>query len=282
VFDFDRDLTRTKTRARQRELNTDRVEVFGSADVDPRSLKRALALVEDVAESEFDRETNLNARATAVASVAGVIIALSAAFAKTVYGATDWTDVTKLIAMALFIVAMFCLTLSIFFTVTRVLRPSRGPRTKSFLGETIVELWNDGVAHDLVRADADQLLLVRFDRTVRTLPEWHIRNRLKARWIRRAWMFLAYGIVAIASASVFVVGELLDIPPTDENGVATDVAWWHVAVFLALLAVLAGAALKFDWVRAGRAGDDDGTVAELVAGLDELRGEVATPRPARG
>jgi hypothetical protein len=271
VFDFDADLTRTKRLARSREVRTPLLDIEGEANVDERTLERALALVEDVAKSELDRETNLNARATAVATVAGVIIALSGAFAKTVFDTPLWTDVTKLIAMALFVVAMFCLTLSIYFTVTRVLRPARGPRTKSFLGETLVDLWNDGRALDLLSADADRLSLVRFDRRIRTLPEWHVRNRQKARWIRRAWMFLAYGTIAIATASVIVVGELLGIPPDDPDGITTKVAWWHIGGFLVGLSGLAWAMLEYDLVGAGRGSPDQPTVADLVEALDELR-----------
>jgi hypothetical protein len=255
VFDFDADLASTKRGARAREQRTSLDALYGSWDAKPTSLERALTLVEDVAKAELERETNLNTRATAVASVAGVIIALSGAVARTVFGAETWTDMTKLLAVALFVVAVFCLTLSIFFTVIKVLRPTRGPRTKNFLGETLVGIWNDGRAAELLRADPNRLLLLRFDRTMRTLPEWHVRNRLKARWLRRAWVFLAYGVLAIAIASVFVVGETLGIPPEQTDGITTKIEWRQIGGFVVALCVLTILALGFDWVGAKRADD---------------------------
>jgi hypothetical protein len=279
---LDDDLKRKVEQFQARERTSDLDAIYRSPDFDPKNLEPALALLEDVAKSEVDRETNLNARATAVAGVASVIVALSGAVAKNVFVET-WDDWTKLMAVALFGVALLCLTLSICFTVLKVLRPTRGPRTKHFLGETVADMWRRGDVRGLLAANEHELRLLRFDRAIRTVPEWHVRNRQKARWLRRAWVFLALGVLAIAIASVFVVTHTLGIEHK-KGDIAKDINEWHVLGFIAALGVLAALAVGFDWIRAGRGDpDDDGdTVAELVSGLDEFRDEVARPQPARG
>ena len=175
-----------------------------------------------------------------------------------------WDDWTKLTAVALFGVALFCLTLSICFTVLKVLRPTRGPRTKHFLGETVADIWGRGDVRELLAATGHELRLLRFDRAIRTVPEWHVRNRQKARWLRRAWVFLALGVVAIAIASVFVVTHTLGIEH-DRGDIARDINEWHVLAFIVLLGILAALAVGFDWIRAGRGDpDEDRDLAELV------------------
>ena len=122
-----------------------------------------------------------------------------------------WDDLTKLTAVALFGVALFCLTLSICFTVLKVLRPTRGPRTKHFLGETVADIWAAATCVSCWPPPGTSCGYCASIAQSGTVPEWHVRNRQKARWLRRAWVFLALGVVAIAIASVFVVTHTLGI-----------------------------------------------------------------------
>ena len=114
---LDHDLKDKARRLQKWEKNYDVKEIFALTDLDEDSVEEALALVEDVAKAEVDRETNLNTRATAVASVASVIVALPGAVAKTVFESETWIDWMEVAAVGLFGLALFSLTLSISFTV---------------------------------------------------------------------------------------------------------------------------------------------------------------------
>src|SRR5262249_20008804 len=69
----------------------------------------------------------------------------------------------------------------------------------------------------------------------------HYRNRLKARWLRRAWMFLMIGIILIGSAGVIFLTELSDETIWEEA----------VAVIVGSLIVI-WLLIRFDLVFAGR------------------------------
>src|SRR5262245_6181105 len=76
---------------------------------------------------------------------------------------------------------------------------------------------------------------------LRAIPTWHYRNRLKARWLRRAWMFLMIGIILIGSAGVIFLTELSDETIWEEA----------VAVIVGSLIVI-WLLIRFDLVFAGR------------------------------
>jgi hypothetical protein len=126
---------------------------------------------------------------------------------------------------------------------------------RTVLGETLVRLWTGEHAADLVHADKDRLNLLSLDRSMRTLPEWHFRNREKARWLRRSWMFLTVGIVLIAVAAVLVLARTLNVTPPEDHGPANDLTWGWIGAMIGVSALLAGIAVSFDWLGAGRAVD---------------------------
>ncbi|HET8755669.1 MAG TPA: hypothetical protein VFM58_06660 [Solirubrobacteraceae bacterium] len=259
-------------------------EIFALPDLDVENIQEALSLVQDVARAEVDRETNLNARATAVAGVASVIVALSGAVARTLFETETWVDWTKVAAVGLFGLALFSLTLSISFTVLNVLRPTRGARTKHFLGATVVDLGAQAGPGKLLQADPTRVQLLRFDRAIRTVPAWHVRNRRKARWLRRAWVFLDIGVVAIAVASVFVVAHTLDI--VHHGDLATKINEWWILGYIGALGLLAALAVGTDVIRAGRPVPEDDKEIELIALLlgdhPVATARTATPPPVRG
>jgi len=157
-----------------------RLRAYDCNGLQAADIARTVAFVGDVAKAEQERETNLNARGAAVATVAGLIVSVSSVVAKSVLAIKDWSDWTKIVAVTLFVLALFAVVMAMVIAVGFVLRPRRGPTTKNFLGETLVELWLTEHAAELVRANKDRLSLLFLDRSMRTLPEWHFRNREKA------------------------------------------------------------------------------------------------------
>jgi hypothetical protein len=248
---IDPDLYRKEKRAKERAEET----VYNEHIRDPKHLERTLEVLIDASKAEQDRETNLNARGAAVASVAALVVSLSSAVAKSVFQTKDWTDWSKVATGALFVAALFAVATAMVMAVMGVLRPKRGRGTKNFLGETLVNLWLGGHAVAVVDADKDRLNLLFLQCCLRTLPEWHMRNRRKARWLRRSWMFLAIGTAQIALAAVLVLARLTEIIKAEANGPANDLELWYIAALIAGLAIIAWIALRFDLVRAGRRRD---------------------------
>ena len=269
---IDRDLRRKEAAAQACDH-----QLFNREYLEPGSISRALTLAEQVGQAELDRETNLNTRGAAVATVAGLIVTVSGAVAKSVFAPNDeWTDWTKIAALVLFIAAVFAVTASMCMAVLSVLRPKRGATTKNFLGDTLTGLWIHG--HDeLLNADADRVNLLCLDRAMRTVPEWRIRNRSKSRWLRRAWLFLLFGVILISLAAVVLLLHLLDIPARGgSDGPANDIEAWMIAAFLALLPVLTWVSIRLDWPLFARRADKSNEADEI----EETR-EIAAWLPAR-
>jgi hypothetical protein len=263
-FWVDADLTGAQRSAHElarRALDRPDLRAYDCDGLRSENIAQTAGFVNEVAKAEQERETNLNARGTAVAAVAGLIVTVSSAIAKPVFDIAEWSDWTKIAAVGLFLAALFAVSAAMVIAVVAVLRPKRGPRTKNFLGETLVNLWLGEHAAGLVRADKDRLSLLAIDRSMRTLPEWHFRNRAKARWLRRAWMLLSVGIVLIALVAVLVLARVLDITPQRAGGPAEDLTWGWIGVMLAGTVVAAWMALHFDWLGAGR-GERDAAQAE--------------------
>ena len=251
--------------------------LFDREHLKPASIERALKLADQVGQAELDRETNLNTRGAAVATVAGLIVTFSGAVAKSVFAPNPvWTDWTKVATLVLFVAAVFAVTASMCMSVLVVLRPKRGATTKNFLGDTLTGLWIHG--HDeLLNADADRVNLLSLDRAMRTVPEWHIRNRSKSRWLRRAWLFLLFGVILISLAAIVLLLHLLDIPaPGGPDGPANDIEEWRIAAFLALLPMLSWAAIRSDFPLFARRADNSNEADEI----EEIRA-IAAWLPAR-
>ena len=299
-FWVDADLTRAQRQAHdlaRRAFDRPDFRAYDRDGLKSEDIAQTVAFVNEVAKGEQDRETNLNARGAAVATVAGLIVTVSSAVAKPVFDIADWSDWTKIVAVALFLAALFAVTAAMVIAVVAVLRPKRGPRTKNFLGETLVNLWREEHADSLVRANKDRLNLLAIDRSMRTLPEWHFRNRGKARWLRRAWMLLTVGIVLTALVAVLVLAHVLGVSK-NAGSPAEDLTWGWIGVMIAGTAVVAWMALHFDWLGAGRSEQDatqvkqDSDELELIAkalpvsplataaGHESHRGSV-TKRPGR-
>lgn len=261
----DYDLKRAERRARylaRSALDREDLRAYDRDGLKSDDIARTVGFLGEVAAAEQERETNLNTRGAAVATVAGLIVTLSSAVAKSVFGIADWSDWTKIAAVALFLAALFAVATAMVIAVVAVLCPKRGPRTKNFLGETLVDLWLGEHAANLVRADKDRLNLLSLDRSMRTLPEWHLRNRGKARWLRRSWMFLTAGIVLIAVAAVLVLARMLSVTAPQAGGPAEQLTWGWIGVMIGGAAIIAWMAIRFDWLGAGRGVQDDEAVRE--------------------
>ena len=269
-FWVDADLAKAQRSAHElarRALDRSDLRAYDHDDLKSENIAQTVGFVNEVAKAEQERETNLNTRGAAVAAVAGLIVTVSSAVAKPVFDVADWSDWTKIAAVALFLAALFAVAAAMVISVVAVLRPKRGPRTKNFLGETLVDLWLGQHAASLVRADKDRLNLLAIDRSMRTLPEWHFRNRGKARWLRRAWMLLSVGIVLTALVAVLVLAHVLDITEQKAGGPAEDLTWGWIGVMVAGTGLAAWLALHFDWLGAGRSEQD---IAQAEQDRDEL------------
>jgi hypothetical protein len=133
-----------------------------------------------------------------------------------------------------------------------VLRPSRGARTKNFMGEMMANLWLGRLGQAVMGADRHALDLLVVESSMRTLPGWHFRNRAKARWLRRSWMLLAVGMVSIAISAVFVLARILQVTAPDAEGPADRLTWGSLLIVIAFSTVLVWASIRFDWLRAAR------------------------------
>jgi hypothetical protein len=243
------------------------------ANLDGGNLERAAAFVADIARSEQERETNLNSRGATVATVAGLLVSVSGAVAKSVFGLEDWSDWTKIAGVALFLLSLIAVATSMAASVYFVLRPSRGARTKNFMGETVANLWLGRRANAVIGADRHALDLLVIQSSMRTLPGWHFRNRAKARWLRRSWMLLALGMVSIAISAIFVLARVLQLTPPDANGPADRLNWGWLLVMVAASAALVWAAIRFDWLQAARGEKPQYTVPDEIAEIAHRMGQ---------
>jgi hypothetical protein len=118
---------------------------------------------------------------------------------------------------------------------------------------------------------------------MRTLPEWHFRNREKARWLRRSWVLLTVGMVFIAIAAVFVLARILKVTAPAADGPASHLTWGWLGAMIGGAGLLTWAAIRFDWLGAGR--DDQPTyeVPEEIATIAKRLGDspVREERPAK-
>jgi hypothetical protein len=249
-------------------LDRENLRAYDCDGLNSGDIAQTVAFVSEVARAEQERETNLNTRGAAVATVAGLIVTVASAVAKSVFEIPKWSDWTKIAAVALFLAALFAVATAMVIAVVAVLRPKRGPRTKNFLGETLVDLWLGQYVAELVGANKDRLSLLSVDRSMRTLPEWHFRNRGKARWLRRSWMLLTAGIVLLAVAAVLVLARILKVTAPRSGGAAEDLTWGWIGLMIGGAAVIAWMAIRFDWVGAGRAVKED---KETERDREELR-----------
>jgi hypothetical protein len=94
----DRDLAEGERDARQRECGRGEQLLLEHSEVmtdgNRGNVKAALELAESVAKAETERETNLNTRGAAVATVAGIIVSIATALAKPVFTTSEAWEVT--------------------------------------------------------------------------------------------------------------------------------------------------------------------------------------------
>jgi hypothetical protein len=80
-------------RKKERDARQNDKEIFNRTGLRPESIQRTLELAKQVGQAEQERETNLNTRGAAVATVAGLIVTVSGAVTKSLFPAKDvWTD----------------------------------------------------------------------------------------------------------------------------------------------------------------------------------------------
>ncbi len=229
--------------------HAEQLEVYGDSGPDPENLQRALDVHIDASAAEQERGANLNTRAATVAAVTGIVVALTSAIAKPLFETKQWTDVTKIISLALFVAALFLVATAMGMVVWGVLRPKRGTTAKNFLSETLIYL-ADRDPTKVVNADKDRLNLVFLHCCMRTLPAWHLRNRRKAVWLRRSWVLLGTGTILLASLAVLVLAREAEIITPKEGGPAEDLTWWQPLAYIALLSVSTWIVVKADLLRA--------------------------------
>jgi len=207
-------------------------------------VKPALGLAESVAKAETERENNLNTRGAAVATVAAIVVPVATALANPLFMTEDrdWAGFPRNLAEYLFIGALVCITSSMVMAVVGVLRPGRGGQTKNAVGEAVVNVWRqEGGYIALADATDKEIAIFTLDHLVRALPTWHYRNRSKARWLRRAWMFLMLGIGLIGSVGVIFLTEL-----------SQETIWEETAGAIAGSLIVIWLLIRFDFVGAGR------------------------------
>jgi hypothetical protein len=225
------------------------------ADGNRGNVKAALELAEAVAKAETERETNLNTRGAAVATVAGIILPVAAAVAKPVFATkSTWTGFTRDLMEWLFLAALVFVASAMVMAVVMVLRPGRGGRTKNVVGAAVVNVWCQPRGDIALAAAADPKTEVfRLDRLLRAMPTWHYRNRSKARWLRRAWMVLMLGILLIGLAGVFILARLR-LPTGNETAVQSKIGGREVVVGIVLALIAVWLLVRFDFVFARRRG----------------------------
>jgi len=222
------------------------LEYFNKQKGDGKNVdvKAALELAESVAKAETERETNLNTRGAAVAAVAGIIVPIATALAKPLFTTVDqhWVGFPRNLAEYLFIGALVCAVSAMVMAVVGVLRPGRGGQTKNAVGEAVVSVWrreNGYIA--LAEATDEKIAIFRLDHLLRTIPTWHYRNRSKARWLRRAWIFLMLGVILIGVVGVIFLTEL-----------SSETIWVETASVIAISVIVIWLLIRFDLVHAGR------------------------------
>ena len=216
------------------------------------NVKAALELAETVAKAETERETNLNTRGAAVATVAGIIVTVAAVVAKPIFAPSNWTGFGRNLMEWLFLAALVSVASAMVMAVVGVLRPTRGGRTKNAVGAAVVNVWRQPHGDIALAAAADtQIQVFQLDRLLRAIPTWHYRNRSKARWLRRSWMFLMLGILLIGSAGVLLLAELR-LPAEGEQAVQSEMTWTEIGVVIALTLITVWVLLRFDLVFARR------------------------------
>lgn len=257
VLWVDDDLAEEKYRAgkveRRRVLLLEHANVVAPENRD--NVKAALELAKAIAKAETERETNLNTRGAAVAVVAGLIVTVATAVAKSVFATrTDWTGLTRDATEYLFLATLVFVASAMVMAVVGVLRPARGGRTKNAVAEAVVNVWRQQDGDVALAAGAARRIEVFWlDRLLRAIPPWHYRNRSKARWLRRAWMFLMLGIILIGSAGVFLLAELrLPAGEEEPSAVEPEIVWGEILGVIALAFVVVWLLLVFDLVGARR------------------------------
>jgi hypothetical protein len=126
--------------------------------------------------------------------------------------------------------------------VVGVLRPGRGGQTKNAVSEAVVNVWLLEKGYiALAEATDKKIAVFQLDHLLRAIPTWHYRNRSKARWLRRAWMFLMLGVLLIGSVAVIFL-----------TGLSTETIWVETAAAIAGSLIVIWLLLRFDLVGAGR------------------------------
>jgi hypothetical protein len=177
----------------------------------PAALDTLVELLRDVAKTEFDRESNLNTRAAAVAAVAGLIATASGAVGKAVFSDKTLTGANKDVALALMLIGLVAVISALVMVVIFVLRPKQAKTRQTFFTDAVVEVWRErGDSAIILGARREGLYQVYVDRLLRTIALWSVRNREKSRWLGRAWVCLGLGIVLIGATGVLVASVVLD------------------------------------------------------------------------
>lgn len=218
-----------------------RLEALPPSAAASGSVDELVHLAERVLQAENDRETSLNGRGATLAAVAGIIVSLSGFVADLLIIPSSTAQATAgeasgtltrgetYVAVCMFVAALALLIVAIAISVLGVLRPGRGRTTRAFLGDAIVRMLVADPELSLVRAPPTRLKFVYVDRVLRSLPQWHFRNRRKARRLRRAYVILGLGIALIAATASLAVSRRADVP------------YWAVGPAF-------GAALLFAWL----------------------------------
>jgi len=94
----------------------------------------------------------------------------------------------------------------------------------------------------LAGATETKIAVFRLDHLLRAIPPWHYRNRLKARWLRRAWMFLMLGIILTGSVGVIYLNKV------------SIITWEETVIVLAVTLIMIWVLISADFVFSGRGG----------------------------
>jgi uncharacterized protein len=226
------------------------------------AVKAASQLVARVVQAETDRETNLNARGTTLAAVAGLIVTVGGAIAKDVFEGGDG-GMDKA-AYVFFLLALTFLAASVLIVVMLVLRPRRaaGVEETRWLAAKVINAPTDRWLATKHAVEIDGLALTA---SLDTLGPWHEGNRRKAKWLRFSFLILAVGILLAAISTFFAVAG--------EAPISTMWSLLAVSLGAAVLALVAIFVRNEYWNRIR---------ARLAAWRERLQGKVVVGSEAVG
>jgi hypothetical protein len=168
------------------------------ADLRPDTVEALLEIVWHLRDEERDRDQSFTVRGVGLAGFAGVILSLSNTVARPALQA-DLSGALDAVSLALFIVAALALVAALGFTLFGVLLP----REAISLGSDEISRF---ISHEFVNAHKAMAQGREMRGLIRSLLRQRVRNDVKARWLRHAYVALSVGLLALALLGLTLAG----------------------------------------------------------------------------